>query len=259
MKRNDDIDFMEDANGAGRDGFTDGDPGAIPVVNASEVVEVWLNAVQEEICRAIELLGGTLSGADVEQLGTLLLAFKTTTNARLASDHFVYATPKTRTVFVPATAFAPQVSGGWVYAGLGWISAANSAILDGDLTPYIPAGATVTKITSVYNSGSIQLAAVSVQHRLSKYAFAVVGNLGTNVVPWSVTSTTGWVLGFGDDSFTQSVDVNAPTGCNPLNAIDTKANALLLEVKASDDGAASPDIFYGLTISLTNDTYASNY
>lgn len=178
---------------------------------------------------------------------------------RLASDHFAYGTPKTRTVFVPASAFVPQTTNGWRYSGLGWISLVDSAVLDGDLTPYIPAGATVSKITSVYNSGSVQLAAVSVQHRLSKYAFAVVGNAGTNVNPWSQTSTTGWVLGFGDDGFTQNVEVNAPTGCNPLNAIDTKANALLLEVKASDDGAANPDVFYGVTISLTNDTYASNY
>lgn len=259
MKRNDGTDFEPDANGAGRDGFREGDPGAFPVVTASEVGEVFLNAIQEEVCRAIELLGGTLSGANVQQLGDLLLAFKTATNARLTSDHFVYATPKTRTVFVPASVFAPQTANGWRYSGLGWISLVNSAVLDGDLTPYIPAGATVSKITSVYNSGSIQAAAASVQHQLSKYAFTVVGNAGTNVSPWSQTSTTGWVLSLGDDNFTQYVDVNAPTGCNPLNAIDTKANALLLEVKASDDGAANPDIFYGVTISLTNDTYASTY
>ena len=62
---------LEDAYGANRDGFTEGTPGVTPptALNAS-----WFGNVQEEIARAVELLGGTLDGEDMEQLGTLLVA-----------------------------------------------------------------------------------------------------------------------------------------------------------------------------------------
>lgn len=179
--------------------------------------------------------------------------------ARLASDHFAYSTPKSRTVYVPLTAFAPETPGDWSYSGLGWISLVNSAMLACDLTPYIPAGATLTKITAIYKSGASATAPNSVEHKLTKYTFAVVGNAGTDVLPWTSASTTGWQGGLGDDGHTQYLEVNAPSGCNPLNAIDTKAAMLLYECKASVDGFANPDSLYGLLITLTSDTYTSNW
>mgnify|MGYP003488400039 FL=1 len=255
MKWNRGTDFADDAIGVGMDGFTDGDPGAEPVVPASEVGDEWLNAVTSEICRAIELLGGTLSYADNAQLGTLLAAM----NARLASQHFVYTTTKTRTVYVPLTAFAPEIPGDWSYGGLGWVSLVNSGVLTCDLTPYIPAGATLTATTAIYKSGASATIANSVEHKLTKYTFAVVGNAGTDVIPWTSASTTGWQGGLGDDGHTQYLEVNAPSGCNPLNAIDTKAAMLIYACKASVDGFANADILYGVMLSITADAYVSNW
>lgn len=70
MKRTDAEGFEADKNGAGRDGFKDTGP------NPTTVDETWLNAVQEEISRSIELLGETLDENDDEQLGTLLVAMR---------------------------------------------------------------------------------------------------------------------------------------------------------------------------------------
>ena len=179
--------------------------------------------------------------------------------ARLASDHFAYSTPKSRTVYVPLTAFAPETPGDWSYSGLGWLSLVNSGVLTCDLTPYIPAGATLTKITAIYKSGASATIANSVEHKLTKYTFAVVGNAGTDVIPWTSASTTGWQGGLGDDGHTQYLEVNAPSGCNPLNAIDTKAAMLIYACKASVDGFANADILYGVMLSITADAYVSNW
>ena len=179
--------------------------------------------------------------------------------ARLASDHFAYSTPKSRTVYVPLTAFAPEIPGDWSYGGLGWVSLVNSGVLTCDLTPYIPAGATLTKITAIYKSGASATIANSVEHKLTKYTFAVVGNAGTDVIPWTSASTTGWQGGLGDDGHTQYLEVNAPSGCNPLNAIDTKAAMLIYACKASVDGFANADILYGVMLSITADAYVSNW
>jgi hypothetical protein len=255
MNRNRGIDYAPDANGAGRDGFTDGDPGVTP---ASEYCSEQANGVQEEIVRAIELLGGTPSYASNEQLGTLLAAMQ----ARLASQHFVYTTTKTRTVYVPLTAFVPEQSQ-WTFSGLGWISLVNSGLLYCDLTPYIPAGATVANVTVTWKSGGSEAAgATACQYKLERFLYdASAVNLGTDVVPWILQSTASYEgAPFGDDGHVQQIIKSPPTGCAPLNAIDTKAMALLLTFKASDDGSGgTADILYGVTISLTSDAYVSNW
>ncbi len=78
MHRIDHATRLVDANGVGRDGFTEGS--AVPPVAATVVTDAFLNAIQEEICRAIELLGGTLSSSNKEQLGTLLAVIQTLAN-----------------------------------------------------------------------------------------------------------------------------------------------------------------------------------
>jgi hypothetical protein len=75
MKRTTDTDRVINKHGVGRDGFAD------EVVDGDEIVvpgtivdDSWLDSVQEEIARAIELLGGTLNAANMQQLGELLLS-----------------------------------------------------------------------------------------------------------------------------------------------------------------------------------------
>lgn len=60
-----------DGDGHSSNLFTDGTPG---VVTATQVEEDWLNAVQEELCNAIEDLGGTLVKGTNDQLYTRLIA-----------------------------------------------------------------------------------------------------------------------------------------------------------------------------------------
>lgn len=68
MKRIDTSTASEDENGSGKDGFTDGDPNAVPPVPATVVNDDWFNNVQEEICNAIEEQGITLDAGDKGQL-----------------------------------------------------------------------------------------------------------------------------------------------------------------------------------------------
>lgn len=176
---------------------------------------------------------------------------------RLASNHFSYSPAKSRTVFVPLWAFGGP---GWSFIGTHWLSTAANAILSGDLTPWIPAGASVANVQSIYRANATDVTpASSMRHVVDRLAFATVGNVGTVVSPWSVSSTTGTVLSIsGDDAFTQYVDIAPGAVGATLNAIDTKANALRLQVIASAGGALG-DIFYGAKLSLTGDTYVSNY
>ncbi len=53
--------------------FLDGNPAT--GTKGSLVTATWLNNVQEEIARAVELLGGTLDSEDREQLGSLLKSY----------------------------------------------------------------------------------------------------------------------------------------------------------------------------------------
>jgi hypothetical protein len=69
VKRIDSADMAEDLHGSGKDGFQDATPGidAPTVVNAE-----WLNHIQEELARAVELSGLTLDGGSYEQLFTAI-------------------------------------------------------------------------------------------------------------------------------------------------------------------------------------------
>lgn len=69
MHRIDDDTAQADANGPGRPGFTGGDPDL--AIAPTIVTPAWLNAIQEEIARAVEL-DGPLNPASNEQLRTLL-------------------------------------------------------------------------------------------------------------------------------------------------------------------------------------------
>lgn len=71
MKRIDTATRLVNAYGTGRDGFTEGTPGVTPPTALSAE---FFGHVQEEIARAIELLGGTLSASSKEQLATEILA-----------------------------------------------------------------------------------------------------------------------------------------------------------------------------------------
>lgn len=147
MKRNDGIDFEPDANGAGRDGFREGDPDAEPVVNASEVNAVFLNQIQEEVCRAIELLNGTLSGANVQQLGERIVAMLDGTGT--------FVTPVVRTKYFNASALQFTHADGvanWTIGTNSNQSAASSEVGTSQVAAFlplsglIPDGCTITKV-----------------------------------------------------------------------------------------------------------------
>lgn len=65
MQRTQHSTLLVDANGAGKDGFTNGDPGVTP---ATVVDADVMNSLQEEIANAVEAAGMTLALADQEQL-----------------------------------------------------------------------------------------------------------------------------------------------------------------------------------------------
>ena len=88
MKRIDHSTRLIDAYGPGRDGFTEGHPGVTP---PTALTSGWFGNVQEEIARAIELLGAPLDGNNMEQLGQLLAGLEgrvTATEARTLQDAF---------------------------------------------------------------------------------------------------------------------------------------------------------------------------
>ena len=75
MKRTTDLDRVINKHGVGRDGFADEVVDGDEIVTPGTIVdESWLDHVQEELARAIELLGGTLNAANLQQLGEILLA-----------------------------------------------------------------------------------------------------------------------------------------------------------------------------------------
>lgn len=155
MHRNDGVDFEPDANGVGRDGFREGDPDAEPVVNASEVNAKILNTIQEELARAVELLGDTLDENDNEQLGTILAA--------LAYGATSLPTTPTRTKLYSVSKALPSVSSAgvvdWQVQGSGGRSQAIGRVVNGMLSwclDGLPAGAVITRIRLLVNPGSGQ-------------------------------------------------------------------------------------------------------
>lgn len=155
-----------DVNGPGKPGFTGGDP--VTQLAPTTVTADWLNALQEEVARAIESLGGTLDKANNGQLATLLSnvvglgkdyvwtgmhTFKATlvAAAMALQGDIVYANaagddvePKLRTWLIPLGAFAPQTQPdgkpGWTQGGVtgspyahGWVANVGGAVLSGDV------------------------------------------------------------------------------------------------------------------------------
>ncbi len=145
MKRNDDVDFLADANGAGRDGFTNGSPD--PLVNASEVGSTFCNAVQEEIIRTIELTGGTPSGANIQQMAERLIG--------LFDGTVALPLPPTR-----VATFYPQMVSTRITGGLAeWNAGASSVISAADSTDVtfhlpLPHGAVVSKVEARIKPGA---------------------------------------------------------------------------------------------------------
>lgn len=70
MHRIDGDGFEADKNGAGKDGFTNGNP--LTDVEATSITEDWLNDVQEELCSAIEGAGASLVKGTQNQLRQVL-------------------------------------------------------------------------------------------------------------------------------------------------------------------------------------------
>jgi len=69
MHRIDNSTRLIDGNGAGKDGFTEGNPGTVA---ATRVTDDWLNDSQEEVCNVIERTGLTLVKGDQDQLSESL-------------------------------------------------------------------------------------------------------------------------------------------------------------------------------------------
>lgn len=246
MIRIDDPDAEPDLNGPGRPGFLERPPPESPTL----VPDTWLNHVQEELARSIELLGGTLNPASKEQLGTLLATMKAVTDSvgpRIVSDEWTYPTPKTRTVYLPVSASVGTTDAAgapeWSIVELGpsmpyAISKAATAKRFWNLTGIVPPGATITRLRALVQPEAGH--APGDRMSLSATRFAISG----------ASITSAFSVGPFDDSGGSGADEWIDSGAISLFAVaatfievyvrssvelDDDA-VLLLEVTFSDPG-----------------------
>lgn len=142
MKRIDHPTAEADKFGAGKPGFSEGDPEA--AVPATVVTGAWLDDVQEELARAVEVFE-PLDPGDPGQLASWL--------AKLT-------TPQPFTIVVPLRACPLRgvlinnyVDSGWVaLADRDYLAGCNGGVITLDLVPYMPKNGTLSKVTIVYTA-----------------------------------------------------------------------------------------------------------
>jgi hypothetical protein len=230
VNRNRGIDFLADANGAGRDGFTDGDPGADPVVNASEYSSEQANGVQEEIVRAIELLDGTPSYADNEQLGTLLVGLFDGTGS--------LPTPVTRTITIPASAFNER-TGTWTASSNGEILTASTAAatIGGDLGAFLPNGCTVLTLRALVDPGAGNTMEIDISKRTLDF---VTPGIGSQVFIAEDYPSSGASL--------QSIYIDAAGWAGEV--VSKSSGEILMFTLTAGAANVNPDIFYGVQLTV---------
>lgn len=260
--RIDDADRLIDGNGAGRDGFTEGSAGP-PLVAATVVLAKWLNMAQEEICRAVELNGGTLSDANNEQLGTIISAIRTAyaagpgsstdnaiarfdgTTGKLLQDsgiqvtdgaELAYTSPPTRTIEV----FPSPMGGSWSAGYATVVCTTNSGISFFDFSDVLRSGMVITGIAARVKPGA---------------ARATSGNrVGFEPNYWTGDGTAGTQTIFGgsivrDDGTTnwQSLSV---TGLS--HTVDRSANRYVIRMYGGNDAATNNDNLSHFVLTVTD-------
>jgi len=228
MNRNRGINFEPDANGAGRDGFRDGDPDAIPVIAPSEFSSEQANGVQEEIVRAIELLGGTPSYASNEQLGDLLVGLFDGTAERID--------PVRRKVTIPARSFQSR-TGTWTESSNGEVLTAstNAATIGGPISDFLPDGALFVAIKALIDPGSGN----TMTHTLSKRTldFTTPGAGSQTLVILDHASSGSSIQTITDDSW------------GGLDEVVSKSAGLAYHYTLTAGNAATnADVFYGVEV-----------
>lgn len=161
-----------DANGPGRDGFTEGTPGVEP---ATVVTADWANAVQEEIARAIEARGMALNKADNGQLAAALATPLTTLEgqvaeitSRIVDDEWTYPIPgKGRALYILPSALTPvgDATAKWIVMGADNMNAITNKSLSDDravsviqLNRLVPANAQIMSIIAYVTPGAARAA-----------------------------------------------------------------------------------------------------
>lgn len=245
---------LVDANGSGRDGYTEGTPGVTP---ASVVTASALNSIQEEIARAIEMHGITLDGGDMEQLGALLAAKvagaasavdnelprfhgtdgKVLQGSDLAindAGDLVYKTAKARVTEIGQ--LTGLHGGGWKLYGSLFVAAEATAALAVYRIPIrLPVGAVLTRVEAMVKPGTSRPIAAE---RMS----LLIGHTDLNwSTPSSATLTNiGATIRDNGTTNTQVLDTGA------IAYTFTGANAAVATFTSG--ASVSADLIFGLRV-----------
>lgn len=217
MHRIDSPGFLANGNGAGKNAFTNGDAAA--GVRGTLLEDVWLNAIQEELCNVIEGAGHTLLKTDKTQLYRALLALQlplfesnmaeiTAPNSN-TPDAGVYRKSSGRMVVAGCIGTGPYTSDDFVtYTARTWGSSFNNinqyGLIDTgslfvmssvDMIQTSADGVTWTAITPTgFGGSSRELRGIAYSPTLGMYVCAPNLESGkifrsTNLTAWTLSAT----------------------------------------------------------------------
>lgn len=150
-----------DLHGAGKDGFTEGDP--VAGVAATVVTDDILNAFQEEIANTIEARGEALDKLDNTQLKRLIGDALSAIEAYVVADEWTYPAPKTRTLIFGQRWFRLGTAGDgtphWAKTDGGvtgpiCVPVAGASIAKASIYFELPDGAVITAVRVLYSKHS---------------------------------------------------------------------------------------------------------
>jgi hypothetical protein len=152
------------------------------------------------------------------------------------ADRLDPATPTTRTIMIPASAFVDG-TGTWVSSSFGEVLTAtsNSATRNCDLGSYLPNGAIVTRAKALVDPGTGNTMTFSMSSR------AYVMDVGSESVASHIL-----IFGYASSGVAlQSVDTGAFT-----ETIARATKVYTLEMAAGSGAAANNDAFYGAVVTF---------
>lgn len=190
-----------DLYGAGKHGFTDGNPGTgIP---ATQLEAAWVNAIQEEIARVVEGAGGTLNPASLTQLwdaleGRYLRLAYARTKLTVATTFYVATTGSdtTGTGAVGAPWLTIQKAIDTLYSSydLG-NNAVTISVADGTYTAGVSANGAFVGGGSVTITGNVTTPANCLINLSSGLAFGASYGASLNIGGFKVANSGGYGLG----------------------------------------------------------------
>jgi hypothetical protein len=154
------------------------------------------------------------------------------------ADRLEYASPPTRTLMIPASAFANR-TGTWTSSSFGEILTAttNSAEASLDLAPYLPTGAVVTRVKALVDPGTANTMTLAMSSRT--YDFTTPAAASHILVFSYATPSPGGAI--------QNIDPGAFT-----ETIDKATKIYTLNMAAGAGAAANNDLFYAVLITFTD-------